>query len=147
TDIILDEHGDVVFELGRNDGGTVTHLRVSSKILTLASPVFKAMFTHGFAESQDLSSTAPRLIPLPDDNTRAMVLLSRILHHKVARIPKKLSLGALVDLAILSDKYDCSVPLNVYGTLWVAELMESACKGRYKELLFATYILDLPEAF
>ena len=69
--------GDVIFVLQQ------TRLRVSSVILSSASPVFKAMFGPNYAEGQGQRSAGePREVPLFDDDLCAMARLCRLLHHQ-----------------------------------------------------------------
>ncbi|KAF2811826.1 uncharacterized protein BDZ99DRAFT_360876, partial [Mytilinidion resinicola] len=145
--IVLHKHGDVIFELGGGDGEPSARLLVASNILTMVSPVFRAMFTGGFAEGQDLSPSLPRVVPLPDDNKKAMELLCRILHFDTNAIPAELDMDSLVELTILCDKYDCATPFRFYGNVWVSALLPQACEKGFEELLSVTYGLDLPEPF
>ena len=59
------------------------NLLVSSEVMSIASPVFAAMFDGRFAEGQDLSSEAPREVDLPDDDPELVKLLCEIVHLKV----------------------------------------------------------------
>ena len=69
---VMDPEGDVILVLG--DVG----LQVSSKVLSVASPVFKAMFGPHFAEGQgQASSMKPRRIKLHDDDVEAMKVLCK----------------------------------------------------------------------
>jgi hypothetical protein len=52
---VLASHGDVILELTK-DGTSAGTLLVSSHILSLASPVFRAMFSGNFTEGNDLSA-------------------------------------------------------------------------------------------
>lgn len=56
-------------------------LRVSSKHLTLASPVFKALLRGGFAESEHLNAGLPAEIQLPDDIAAAAFWLFLYVIH------------------------------------------------------------------
>ena len=143
---IMDKNGDVLFELGKDDT-TEPHLLVSSKVLSLASPVFAAMFTHGFREGENLSSSSPRLIPLPDDDPAALTLLCKILHFRTADIPTTLEVVALANIAILCDKYDCANCVRPWSMLWLPQLLPRAGDDGFRKLLFITYALDLPDAF
>lgn len=143
---IMDKNGDVLFELGKDDT-TKSHLLVSSKVLSLASLVFAAMFTHGFREGENLSSSSPRLIPLPDDDPAALTLLCKILHFRTAHIPTTMEVAALANLAILCDKYDCADCVRPWGMLWLPQWLPHAGDDGFGELLFITYALDLPDAF
>ena len=69
---VMDPEGDIILVLG--DVG----LQVSSKVLSLASPVFKAMFGPHFAEGQgQASSTKIRRVKLHDDDVEAMKILCK----------------------------------------------------------------------
>ncbi|KAF2811827.1 uncharacterized protein BDZ99DRAFT_281263 [Mytilinidion resinicola] len=146
TDIILDKDGDVIFLVGDGDV-SVSRIRVSSKVLILSSPVFEAMFTHGFAEGHNLSATSPRVIPLPDDGVLAMTLLCQIIHHKHQDVPKALGMNHLVELTILCGKYDCVLAVQPWGMIWTTELLPRAVEEGFEKLLFITYGLDLAENF
>ncbi|KAF2491816.1 hypothetical protein BU16DRAFT_443687, partial [Lophium mytilinum] len=142
---VMDKNGDVLLELGSED--LTAHLLVSSKVLSLASSVFNAMFTHGFSEGEGLTSKSPRLIPLPDDDPPAMTLLCHILHFRTSSIPMERDVAALAELAILCDKYDCAGPVKPWSLLWTSEWLPHAGSEGFEKLLFVTYGLDLPEAF
>lgn len=69
---IMDPEGDVLFVLGDFE------FRVSSKALSLASPVFKAMFGPNFAEGQGLAlGKGIRRIEMHDDDPEAMNILCK----------------------------------------------------------------------
>jgi hypothetical protein len=105
------------------------------------------MFTHGFSEGEGLSSSAPRLIPLPDENPPAMALLCHILHFRTGAIPMERDVAALAELAILCDKYDCAGSVKPWSLLWIAEWLPCVGQDGFEKLLFITYGLDLPDAF
>ncbi|KAF2183859.1 hypothetical protein K469DRAFT_751265 [Zopfia rhizophila CBS 207.26] len=123
----IDKRGDVLLQLSKDD--TTFSLLVSSRTLSLASPVFEAMFNHGFAEGRKLSSDSPRAIPLPDDDPSYMALLFMIVHMETSSIPVKLELEQLADFALLCDK------------------LPKPQAPRFPKLLFVTYVLDLPHEF
>jgi hypothetical protein len=80
-------------------------LLVSSKHMSLVSPVFKAMLQHGsFKEGHDLAKGTAE-VPLPDDDPTAFQILLDIIHHRFRRVPKKLDLNTAMEIAILVDKY------------------------------------------
>jgi hypothetical protein len=109
--------GDILLVLGE------TRLRVSSVILSSASPVFKAMLGPKFLEGQgDRSAQDPKEIALHDDDVAAMVRLCRLLHHQegtsVAPHDKtSLAAGAqeLLDLMVSADKYGCISSIRLAG--------------------------------
>ncbi|KAJ9615086.1 hypothetical protein H2200_001160 [Cladophialophora chaetospira] len=82
-------------------------MRVSSKHLTLASPVFNVMLNGGFHEGQlQLNKDNPPVLELPDDDAQGMLTLCCILHHH----PDALSfvmLDGVLEVARICDKYGC----------------------------------------
>lgn len=81
-----DPEGDLVLLVGSE----ATPIRVSSRVLSLASPVFAAMLGPNFAEAQPLSDNVSRewTVSLPDDDLHAMQRLCRFLHSRI-RITSK----------------------------------------------------------
>lgn len=95
---IIDPEGDVILICGD------TEFQVSSKVLSLASPVFQAFFSPRFAEGQHTSSKANR-IQLFDDDAESMRFMCAVLHHKCASA-NGVGLERLERLAVVTDKYD-----------------------------------------
>ena len=85
---IIDDDGDVLVQTSSKE------LLVSSKILALASPVFKAMFSSKFLEGSTIRSVQnPLKLPLPYDNPDALAVLFHTLHFSSKQ--KFLRLGAV----------------------------------------------------
>ncbi|GIZ45838.1 hypothetical protein CKM354_000898800 [Cercospora kikuchii] len=74
--------GDVILVTDKLCGTDLGHkFRVSSHVLSTASPVFKAMFGPHFREGHQLrNSTEPLEILLPEDDTRGVRLMCQMLH-------------------------------------------------------------------
>jgi len=117
---ICDEpHEERHFEAAK-DGDTIFVLaskitiKVSSTLLSCASPGFAAMLNGSFAEGQ-LSKTVdnPARVPIEDDDDESLVLLCNLLHfrHAEAKILQNLasttSAENTVRLATIADRYDC----------------------------------------
>jgi hypothetical protein len=140
-----DGDGDVLFELGGSE--LKTFILVSSKVLTLTSPVFAAMFRNRFQEGTNLSSGCLHPIPLPDDDPAAFTLLCNILHHRSSEIPLAIDFDSLANLAILCDKYDCAGAVTCWSILWLQTWAQFAKEKGFERLLFISYGLDIPETF
>ena len=95
---IIDSEGDVILICHEAE------LQVSSKVLGLASPVFKALLSSNFAEGHPTSSKSIR-IRLYDDDLESMRLMCAILHHKYASA-NGIGHERLDRLAVVTDKYD-----------------------------------------
>ncbi|KAH0536866.1 hypothetical protein FGG08_006297 [Glutinoglossum americanum] len=151
--ITLDSSGDVIFLVG---GKTPHHqksqlLLASSKILSLASPVFAAMFRHGFQEGKTLSSRSMDPIPLPDDNPDAIILLFKVLHFRSRDVPWDPDLGTLAHLAVVCDKYDCVEAVAAWSRVWLmGNGGTGSVRGKVEDVvmvLYVSYGLDVPSAF
>jgi hypothetical protein len=148
TNIVIAKRGDVIFQLGDPDGG-LTKVKVSSGSMGFVSRVFEVMFNGEWADGQAFSPDNPREISLPDD-AAAMLLLCRIAHFQTSELPEYLDLGELTVCAITCDKYRCLAAVQTWSLKWTNSILkklslspEEDCDG----LLFATYLLDLPEGF
>ena len=99
---IIDPEGDYIFVCGE------TEIQVSSKVLSLASPVFSALFSPRFAEGQP-TQNKPTRIKLYDDDPESMRFMCAILHHKSTRL-SAMAMKRIEMLAVLTDKYDVRTP-------------------------------------
>ncbi|KAI9871679.1 MAG: hypothetical protein M1830_002623 [Pleopsidium flavum] len=135
--IVIDPDGDIIFVLEE------TELRVSSKVLSVASAVFKAMFGPHFLEGSDLTSMSARRISLPDDNAEAMTTLCNILHHRNNKIDQEPAPSALEQLAVLCDKYDCSKALVPWSRTWMSYYHQNSSRviGVHR-LMYPFYVFD-----
>ena len=121
-----DPAGDIVLKLDSGDEEAL--IRVHSKVLSLASPVFAAMLSPRFAEGQALEEkkgtvNSPTAIDLPDDDPEAMSLICRILHFKedAAQRPYYVPFDTRVRLAQICEKYDLSRALSSWTNIWMDE--------------------------
>ena len=140
--IEIDPDGDVVFQLPDD-----CRIRVSSKALSLASPVFKAMFRSNFAEGSKLQLGEPCQVEF-DDDVKAMTTLCNILHHRNRNAPGTHTGLSLMQLAIITDKYDCLEAVSHYSSLSFINLLKSKIvESDVGSLLLAAFVLDEPIAF
>lgn len=127
-----DDEPEVIKEVG---------MLVSSKHLMLVSPVFQAMFKYSFVEGETLRSTGHAEVSLPDDDATAMEIALNIIHGRVRRVPRKVTLDTMAALSILVDKYQMHEVVELWVELWVAHLKPSIpkyhCKSVYKWLSVA----------
>lgn len=146
--IVVDCEGDVILLLEDHE------IQVSSKVLGLASPVFKAMFSPSFAEGRSLTSSSPSRISLTDDNLVAIVSLCQIIHYQTKSLPKEPDQSFVEQLAIVADKYDCIEALGPLSHMWLATLeaeavvlIEDATSSTIGKLLYSAYTFDCAIAF
>ena len=135
-----DPAGDLVLKLGSSD--EVTLIRVQSRVLSLASPVFAAMLSPRFAEGKALEDSAGMAksltaIDLPDDDPRAMGFICRLLHFKEdADRPTSYQPFTMMRLAEICDKYDMSRALSPWTNVWMYDVHTIVPKPEWPESLW-----------
>jgi len=144
---------------------------VSSRILASHSKVFAVMFNGCYSESVRLSANTKALaitqIDLPDDDAEAMSKLYDILQCDLSTLltPVKhnrklcdlwkappLSVGRLLKVAILADKYDCMKSLPFYLNVWLDSLLSRGkspheIRETARDRLAIGYLACLPRIF
>lgn len=166
--IEIDGDGDVVFELSSPklaDGKT--HLVVSSKALSLVSPVIEKVFAWDAqarqgkipSASESLAtlvpenrptskSRTPPVIALPEDDTETFTLLCKITHHQMHGVPAALAPDSFAKFASMCHKYDCIEAVSHSSFRWFQAIAtETHNAGELNKLLFAAFVLDTPETF
>jgi hypothetical protein len=134
----LDLDGDVIMAAGRKKW------LVSSKVLGMASPVFKRMFASDFQEGTRVRNGATPTITLEEDHEKAMDYLFHILHHQTDHVPLSIPWNGMSSMAETCDKYDCVRALKSWITIWMKDLEEMMVKNKAPpgEFIFSTYFLD-----
>lgn len=166
--ITIDGNGDVVFELSSPEPADVkTHLLVSSKVLSLVSPVLEkvcawetqARQNKHSSTSESLAtlvsenrpaskSRTPPVIALPEDDTETFMLLCKITHHQMNGVPKTLEPDSIAKFASMCHKYDCIEAVSHSSFRWFqAMAIKDHDAQTLNKLLFAALVLDMPEAF
>ena len=112
----------VGFVADTNYGSEEVIIRVSSRHLTLASPVFRAMLHRKFSESNTLRLTGSVEIPMPDDDPDPFLILLNILHGRIRKVPLVVDLETLTQIATLVDKYDIMEPVEMFANFWFNNL-------------------------
>lgn len=148
--IEIDPEGDVQLQLssGEDDNRQLLVLKVASKTLALASPVFKKMLNSSFEEGIAKATKGSVAIPLPEDDAEAMTIICRALHNINDLVPEQLSSTLLEEIAVLCNKYDCARALMAHGNVWIRSGLDSSPSSLdLDRLLFAASVLDIPAAF
>ena len=104
---------------------------VSSHVMALTGKEWATMFGPDSSFFTTESSNRPSgiiQIPMPDDDPAALRVLLSVAHLKHSMIPKTLSFEELVQIAILSDKYDLAELISPWIGGWVKHVQEN-----YKE--------------
>ncbi|KIX07347.1 uncharacterized protein Z518_02000 [Rhinocladiella mackenziei CBS 650.93] len=115
--LVLAPEGDVVLVVGAKQ----LRIRADSLFLKRHSPVFTALFGPNFCEGQDLNTSSPKEIPLPDDDPDAMTAICATMYHAFDQIPRSPATGFVLSIVRHADKYDCydvlTLPSQAYGWL------------------------------
>ncbi|KAL2071693.1 hypothetical protein VTL71DRAFT_12928 [Oculimacula yallundae] len=98
------------------------YMRVSSRKLMKASPVFKAMIKNSFMEGNTLRATGKVEVPLPDDDPVAFGLLMDIVHGTKGRTVPQMTTLFLTSVAILVDKYQLLKCVADISDEWIDSL-------------------------
>lgn len=101
--ITVDEFHDLTLVIGTPEharGQKAFHVNKGS--FRNASPVWSAMLSGNWAESDELE------LSFPDDSCFAFQIVLQILHWQLSALPASLTRSELLEIAVLSDKYDLS---------------------------------------
>ncbi len=144
----IDRAGDLLLLLGCK--GEQKTVRVSSKILSLASPVFAVMLSRIFAEGQN-SGDENWTVSLSHDDPEAMLTVLRVLHFKPT-CTTETSLLFLAKMAEVCEKYDLTEPLKgwteaalrhggeIHGELGSSKLLKISCAlGSHQAFWLSSY--------
>lgn len=100
--------------------------RLSSKHLTSASVYFKNMLQGPWIESN--AST----IEAQDWDPDAMAILMNVIHGRHWKVPKRVDVEKLVNIAVLVDYYKCHEVMEVFVEKWTTnvegEISERYCR-------------------
>ena len=112
---------------------------VSSTVMCLASPVWRAMFDPNghFAEANQ--SHGHREVEFDGDDVDALLILLYIAHLQFARLPRSLDFHGLVNLAVSCDKYDTVQLGRPWLSRWETPLKHFADATGYEEWLFVAW--------
>lgn len=121
---IIDPQGDIFIYLTRASDDSEHILRVSSRVLCLASPVFDAMLgpNSNFQEAQTLrdNTDTPTTIHLEDDDACAVLMLLKVAHLPAHLLPRQITVDEFYELAIVCDKYDMARVMLSWAMSWIS---------------------------
>ncbi|PYH28827.1 uncharacterized protein BO87DRAFT_450135 [Aspergillus neoniger CBS 115656] len=103
----LDPGGDLILSI---EGQTTRRFLVSSKVLTLASPVFANLLGPNFREGRQVTESHCPTICLHDDDPVCMKTVLEILHYQ-GDGEDQMNAERLAFIAVHCDKYICTTAL------------------------------------
>ena len=136
---LVDPDGDVILNI--KNGADHRSFRISSHAMRLASPVWKAMLTGGFAESRKTT------ISLEDDDPDSLLILLRIAHLQHRQVPKELTFDQIAKLAVICDKYETVTLVRPFLNPWVKPYEGNYLGPGHEKWLFVAWVFGLKEDF
>ena len=133
--------------------GRQTSIRVSSRHLILASPIFRAMLSRSFSESHTLRTTGTLTLPLPDDSPAALLIVLNIIHGHTRAVPRILDMETLVEVGVLVDKYELLEALEIVGEMWITRLakerggLPTAMEDNIMSWVWVTWVFQRGDEF
>lgn len=98
-------------------------MRVSSRHLILASPTFRiSLGSDTFAEGQTLRSEGNVVVPLPDEDPDAMIILLNIIHGLSSKVPRRVDLNMLSRLAVVVHHWQMHETVELWSDTWIEHL-------------------------
>ncbi|KAJ9272174.1 hypothetical protein DTO212C5_1679 [Paecilomyces variotii] len=142
----LDAEGDVTLVVGGNTMSPRQFL-VSSKVLSLASPVFAKLFGPHFLEGSQMAKHGSVTIHLDEDDAKGMGTILGILHYQEIPEIEKLSAKEIVTVVICCDKYDCARVIQLWIEKWFRSLDQGLSAKEYGHALLAAHLLRASDDF
>lgn len=137
--VIIDPHGDLVLVV--NKAEKQRRFRVSTKVLSLASPVWRVMLDPSgrFQEAKRENGE----VAFPEGDPNILYILLQIIHLRPRSLPKTLEVDELVGLAILCQKYDTAEILApwVLGK-WQSSLFGYSHRDGFEDLFIIVWVFQ-----
>lgn len=105
------------------------------------------MFGPHFKEGKKLSEQGTLDLPLPDDDGETMETICHALHLRHSKLSRHLKVDKLRNVAVLADKYKCTMALGPIAEHWLRELKKFCSNETRANLICCSYLLRLPLMF
>ncbi|OJJ31982.1 hypothetical protein ASPWEDRAFT_643803 [Aspergillus wentii DTO 134E9] len=99
-----------------------TRFRVSSRHLMLASTYFEGRLSTRWPEGEELKNKGSVELQIPDADPDAFLIILNVIHGRLNRVPRVVTLETLTEVAILTDYFQCHEPLGLFPSKWVDSL-------------------------
>lgn len=91
---------------------------VSSKVMSLASPVLRKMFNGPWKEAVTVYPDGVRHLKLAEFDKSALRIVLNVLHFRNTDIPEVVPPETLAKIAVIGDYWECEPALAVVGNKW-----------------------------
>lgn len=133
---------DIILVVGEDQ----VRVSASSQLLCIASKPFRKMLGPNFKEGQSDDGCTGKEIRLPADKPSAVELMCNIIHHRVDGSIPVPTAAEICDLAVISDKYDCTRATGLAAKAWI-QPNPAHDMSDLGLLLISAFTYKLPEAF
>lgn len=123
--IPISPRGDIILTVPCQSYDRLKSFRVSTNVLSHASPVFDRLFHGHMDEANKLKDGEDSLVHLGEDDGDAMEIILRVLHHDTCDFVAPTELEALASLALHCDKYDCYYILRPWVAQWLLPIRQA----------------------
>jgi hypothetical protein len=120
--IVLDPDGDAILRFKNAPHDTPAEFLVSSKLLSLASPIFRAMLKPNLMEGKATRQGNRPCFNLYEDDPDAMGPILRVLHFRHEGVDMHPKPKNLAMIAIHSNKYGTTVGLLPWVHIWIEDM-------------------------
>lgn len=98
-------------------------MRLSSRHLCLASPVFQRMLEGPWEKKTDSQSL--REVEASEWNPEALLIVLNIVHNRHSAVPKSITQEMLGEIALIVDYYSFHEPMEIFGERWIPQMATS----------------------
>ena len=115
-------------------------------MLSRGSRVFKSMLGPHFKEGQELARASTLELPLPDDDAGDVATICYAMHVQTNMMSTQLDADAIVKLARLADKYDCTEATKYYASHMISKHLRKLTNPYVRsQLLVAAFYFQLED--
>jgi hypothetical protein len=122
TDVV-DPRGDLFLVLG-NVKNNIS-FQVCSRTLARSSPVWDTLLYGPYLEGQAQQKDDTWEVDLPEDDPLALRIILHAVHYRLDAMPSTVPFDILVQLVVVSDKYDMVASLKPFWRAWYRQTDQS----------------------
>ncbi|KAK6339879.1 hypothetical protein TWF718_009268 [Orbilia javanica] len=122
----IDDDGDTILIMEGPHKAQISpqKFKVSSKVLSLASPVLKTLIETGNPTSEGLTQIqqaqkSPKQLSIIAESASALEVVLNVVHHKYSKNPETLAVGELHYIANICQAYQLQAPLHASIMHWI----------------------------
>lgn len=117
-------------------------MRASSKHLILALPTFRiSLGSDRYSEGRKLQTEGNLVVPLPDEDPDAMIILLNIIHGLSSKVPRRVDLNILSRLAVVVNHRQMHEAVELWSDTWIENLKrDEGLPGSYTPEILLSWL-------